>query len=363
MKRLAIITTVLVAHLVVLAWFIRGCQYDNSIAPPDAGRTAGSGENGAIVDNQPGTGGSDSGSGSDVPDGGGSFANGGFSGSGHSKRPVNIYQPQQFEPAKASLPNEMHSYVKSCRSGVLLDFTSNRLLWSKAPKEAVPVASMTKMMTVLLLMESLESQGDLSLDTRVPVTRSAAAIGGRQVYLDPREQLTIEELLKCTVIRSANDTAFLIAEYLSMGDVQAFVRRMNRRADELGFPSARFSTPHGLPLRGAEVDKASPMELAYLAHLLLQYPAVTKWSSTRLDSIRGEGSQFPRFQLVNTNGLVGKVAGVNGMKTGYTDDAGYCMTATCIRNGRTLVAVVTGCRTGASRDEFVKQLFEWGYEQ
>ena len=222
---------------------------------------------------------------------------------------------------------------------------------------------MTKMMTVLLLMESIAADSELTLDTLIPVTRSAASIGGRQVYLDPREKLTLDELLKCTIIRSANDTAYLIAEYLSKGNVQDFIKRMNRRADELGFPTATFSSPHGLPLNGATPDKASPLELAFLARILLSHPEVVRWSSTRLEYIRENTSKFKPFQLINTNTLVEKVPGVTGMKTGFTQDAGYCMTVTCTRSDRTLVLVVTGCRSNESRDDLATKLLEWGFAQ
>jgi D-alanyl-D-alanine carboxypeptidase (penicillin-binding protein 5/6) len=269
-----------------------------------------------------------------------------------------------FETGSKPLPGNLQAATGKCRTGLLVDWKARRILWSKDASKPVPIASMTKMMTVLMMMEHIEADPLLTLDTPVQVTRTAAAVGGRQVWLDPRETFPLRELLKCILIRSANDTAYLTAEFLSSGKVGRFVDEMNQRAAALGLTQAHFVSPHGLPPeQNTRPDQASALELAYLAGRLLDYPEVTKWSSMRLAYIRENSEQFDRFQLVNSNGLVEKVPGVNGMKTGYTKEAGYCTTVTCNRNGRILIAVATGCSSANERDETIRQLLEWGYLQ
>lgn len=260
------------------------------------------------------------------------------------------------------LPADLQQESGLCRTGLLVDWSAQKILWEKRSTEAVPIASMTKMMTALLLIEEVKSDPLMSLQTPVKATRSAAAVGGRQIYVDFRETFTVEELLKCMMIFSANDVAYLTAEFLSGGDVSAFVNRMNSRAQQLGMTKAHFYTPHGLP-SGSGHDKATARELAFLAAQLVRYPEVVRWASTWLDYIRQNSERFEPFQLVNTNRLIKEVDGVNGMKTGYTDDAGFCITATCQRNKRLIIAVVTGCPSADARNDLVKDLLNWGYTQ
>ncbi|MBN2451427.1 MAG: D-alanyl-D-alanine carboxypeptidase [Lentisphaeria bacterium] len=258
------------------------------------------------------------------------------------------------------MPADLEAATAACRTGVLVDWTARSVLWGKGENKPVPVASLTKMMTVLLLMEDVASRSDLDLDTRIAVTKEAAAIGGRQVWLDPRETFSVEDLLRCVLIHSGNDAAYLVAQTLE-GSEAAFVERMNRRARELGLTTAKFLNSHGLPDEATRQENvASAIELAFLAGQLLDYPAVVERSGTRLSFLepRIDGK---KTQLLNTNKLVGRVAGVNGMKTGYTNNSGYCLTATCERNRRQAVVVVTGCDRGTARDDLAAKLLEWLY--
>ena len=267
-----------------------------------------------------------------------------------------------FEDTPATaLPARLQGQTEAATAGIVVDWTNKRILWQKKGRAPIPIASMTKMMTVLLLVEAVENHPDLDFKSRVKVTKSAADIGGRQVYLDPRETFTIDEILKCIMIFSANDAAYLAAEYLANGDADMFVQRMNRRAEELTLDKAEFSTPHGLP--ADPPDQAAPLELAYLAARLLMYPRVVHWSSTRLSWIRKNHPTFSAFRLDTTNDLLNRVNGVNGMKTGFTQEAGHCMAATCQREGRTMIAVVCGCPTSDARNNLLANLLEWSYEQ
>ena len=269
-----------------------------------------------------------------------------------------------FVRPSRSLPEEVTRLAEGCRAGLLLDWSNRRILWEKEGEQQVPIASMAKMMTVLLMMEEIEANPDLSLDTEVRVTRQAAAVGGRQVWLDPRETFSLDQLLKIIMMHSANDAAYLVAEFLGGGEVDRFVERMNDRASELGLRRAEFVNPHGLDTREDEpVNRATVRELAWLGARLLQYPRVVEWASTWLSSIREDDPRFDRFDLVSTNRLVRSYRGVTGMKTGYTRLAGFCLTATCERDGRVLIAVVVGCESSDQRNQLVEALFDWGWQQ
>ena len=277
------------------------------------------------------------------------------------------FRRADFRDMSRPLPASVQARTGDCKTGVLLDWTHRTILWRKRETRPAAIASLSKMMTALLLMEAVSARDDVSLRTKVRVTKSAAGVGGSQVYLDPRETFTLGELLKCVMIFSANDAAQLVAEYCGGGDSDRFVRGMNGRAAELDLSSLKFHNAHGLPTPGqSEENQGCAIELAYLAGMLLRYPDVVGWSSTWLSYIR-EDTDKP-FQLVNRNRLVNLkhregVAGVNGMKTGYTRRAGYCVAATCEREKRVLIVVVSGCRTATERNRLVGALLEWAYAQ
>jgi len=249
---------------------------------------------------------------------------------------------------------------KQALSGILVDLDTHKVLWAKNPRQGVPIASMTKMMTLLLALEALDKRPDLELDTPVKVTPAAAGMGGSQVYLDVKETHPFDELLKTMAIKSANDSAYLVAEYLSGGNMAQFISEMNKRAYQLKMPSTNFVNAHGLPGDNHQDSVSSPEGLVILAEQLLQYPLLLKWTSTRQDFFRPEGNKA-RQMLTNTNRLIDKCQGVDGLKTGYTRAAGFCITASCLRGGKRLVAVVSGFKTSAARNAFVSKLLDWGY--
>jgi D-alanyl-D-alanine carboxypeptidase (penicillin-binding protein 5/6) len=221
---------------------------------------------------------------------------------------------------------------------------------------------MTKMMTLLLAFEAMQKRPEITLETMVQVTPLSSKIGGSQVYLDPKESFPLGELLKTIAIKSANDSAYLVADFLSGGDVAGFVNKMNERAKQLKMPSTTFVNPHGLPNESGENSKSSPEGMAILAEQLLEYPQLLTWTTKVYDSFREKNNKS--YQVItNTNKLVRDCAGVNGMKTGYIRVSGFCITVTCVRGGKRLVAVVTGYKSSNDRNLAVRKLLDWGYRR
>ena len=255
------------------------------------------------------------------------------------------------------------SQSKGVKYGILVDMDSGKVLWSKNSKKGVPIASMTKMMTVLLIMDDI-AEGKITPTTQIRVTKKASQVGGSDVWLDPRESFPLNELLKAIVIKSANDAAHLVAENSGGGDISKFIKRMNLKAKKMGLKSAYFANPHGLPIRGGKDNSASCEDLVHVANTLLNYPSIVKLSSTKLAYLPRKIGKVKKTQLLNTNKLVRKgVIGVDGMKTGYTNNAGSCIAITCKRNNRRLIAVLAGCSSSKLRDSFATKLLDWGYKQ
>lgn len=263
--------------------------------------------------------------------------------------------PYNFTTAvsKIDLPNE-----SACNTGILVDIDTRKVLWAKGAERAVPIASMTKMMTLLLVEEAI-AQGKIKRDTVIPVTTAAYKIGGSQVWLDPKESFPLSELLKAIAIKSANDAAYLVGEYLGEGDISTFVSRMNVRARELGMTHTTFYDAHGLGDARKRNNLASAHDMVLLAERLLNYSEVMKLASTRMDTFRNG-----KTELKNHNNLVfQRVPGVDGLKTGYTGASGYCVTFTCKRAGRRMIGCVTGFKAAKDRDKFCRALLDWGYEK
>lgn len=238
-------------------------------------------------------------------------------------------------------------------SAVLIEANTGMLLFEKNPIEALPPASVTKIMTLLLVCEAID-RGAFKLDDKVKISANAAGMGGSQVFLEEGEEFTVEELLKCTVIASANDAAVALAE-LTAGSEAAFVARMNERASELGLKSTHFENTTGLD-DDVTGHLMSAFDIALISKELIKHEIVLKYSCRWQDSIRdGE------FILTNTNRLVRYYEGCTGLKTGYTDKAGYCITATAERDGMKLIAVIMGAKSRDDRNNAVRTLFDWGF--
>lgn len=242
-----------------------------------------------------------------------------------------------------------------CRSGIVVDVDQHRVLWAKDANKAVPIASMTKMMTLLLIEEAI-AKGTIQRDTVIKVTEAAFRIGGTQVWLDPKESFPLADLTKAIAIRSANDAAYLVGEYLASGNVDAFVQSMNDRAKALGMKNTYFYDPHGLgDKKKKEHNTSSAYDMVLLGERLLAYPEIMKLTSTRLDTFRNG-----KTQLRNSNNLVfNRMEGVDGLKTGYTDASGFCVTFSVKRNGRRFLGCVTGFKKAKLRDQFCEKLIDW----
>ena len=281
------------------------------------------------------------------------------------------YYDGYYELALAEMPAKLSQEINKCKAGICVDLTNKKILWAKNEKTAGCIASMTKMMTVYLFMKDLKKPGSqLTMETVVPATPEACKVGGHQIYMDPKETFTLEELLKCVMIRSANDCAYLLGAFLAGGSEEAFVKRMMDEAKEMGLESFIFHNAHGLPVKlakGRLENMGAPIELAFLAEQLMDIPEVVKWSSTKHDCIRenSPNPKFKKFDLDSTNTLLGNPScpGVNGMKTGMTDGAGFCVTTTCERDGRRMVVVAMGCNNGKERDNLVRQILNWAYSK
>ncbi len=239
------------------------------------------------------------------------------------------------------------------KSAVLMEASTGKILYQNNPDEALPPASVTKIMTLLLVMEAVDS-GVLSLNDTVTVSEYAASMGGSQVFLEAGEQMKLEDLLKCTVIASANDAAVALAEHL-MGSEEAFVKRMNERAVELHLKNCRFENVTGLDDDTTD-HVMSAADIAVISKELISHKKILEYSSAWMDTIR-DGA----FALTNTNRLIRYYDGATGLKTGSTDKAKFCITATAERGGMTLIAVIMGAPTRDVRNACAKTLFDWGF--
>lgn len=249
------------------------------------------------------------------------------------------------------------------KGAIIMDAATGKVLFEDHDGEASPPASMTKLMTFLVLHDKLQS-GALTLQTPVKVTASDSKIGGTQVWLKEGETFPVEELLYAMMIQSANDAATALAR-TAAGSVPAFVDLMNAKAREIGMTHTTFRSPHGLPpasRRVAEGDLTTPLDFAILSRHLLLKTDVLKYTSVKTRKF-GEGVRSADRVIVMTNHdhLLGRVEGVDGLKTGFTNGAGFCLSATAQRNGRRVIVVVMGSSDSKTRDIKVAELIERGF--
>lgn len=239
-------------------------------------------------------------------------------------------------------------------SAILIDEVSGKVLYEKNPDAKLPMASMTKIMSMLLIMEKIES-GALKYDDKVIISKNASGMGGSQVFLQEGEEYKVEALLKCISVSSANDAVVAMAEKIS-GSVESFVNLMNEKAKELGLTNTNFANPHGLD---AENHYSSARDMSKLAKELLKHKDILKFTSIYEDYLtKPDGSQV---WLVNTNRLVRFYDGVDGLKTGYTTEAGYCLTATAKKNDLRLISVVMKSSSGDARSKDTATLLTYGF--
>lgn len=238
------------------------------------------------------------------------------------------------------------------QAAVLMEKETGAILYEKASHDKLEPASVTKIMTLLLVMEAIDG-GALSYEDTVQVSTRAASMGGSQVYLKEGETMSVHDLLKAVAVASGNDAAVALAEHVA-GSESAFVERMNQRAAQLGMADTVFQNCTGLPAPG---HLTSAHDIALMSReLILNHPAIREFTTIWMDSLR-DGS----FQLSNTNRLVRFYEGCTGLKTGFTASAGYCMSATAERDGMELIAVVMKSATRDTRNETAKSMLDFGF--
>ena len=236
-------------------------------------------------------------------------------------------------------------------SAILVDGENFNILYEKNSHEKRSIASITKIMTVLLIMEDIES-GKISLTDTVTASAHAASMGGSDIWLEEGEQMSLDDMLKATLVASANDAAVALAEYTE-GSEDAFVKRMNNRAKELGMKDTVFKNCNGLDEEG---HISSAYDVAIMSAELIKHTKVFDYTSIWLDFLR-DG----KTQIVNTNKLLKSYNGITGLKTGTTDDAGSCISATAKRDGLSLIAVVLGSDSGTDRFKDASILLDYGF--
>lgn len=236
-------------------------------------------------------------------------------------------------------------------SAVLMEASTGKVLFEKNAHEQRACASVTKVMTLLLVMEALDA-GTIQLTDIVAASDHAASMGGSDIWLEPGEEMSVDDLLKATVIMSANDAAVALAEHVS-GSEDAFVEKMNERAAELGMTETVFLNCCGLDEDG---HVTTAYDVALMSRALIQHEEIFCYSQTWMDELRGG-----KTQLVNTNKLLKSYSGITGLKTGTTSKAGSCMAATAERDGMSLVSVVLGCSTTEERFSSAAALLDYGF--
>ena len=250
-----------------------------------------------------------------------------------------------------TLPADAAALDIKGKGAILMDIATGTVLYEKDATTHLPIASVTKIMTLLLVMEAIDD-GLLNYTDVLTCSPTAASMGGSQIWLEPGEQMTVDDLLKAACIVSANDACAMLAEHIA-GSIEGFVARMNTRADELGMTDTNF-----LDCSGLNDDAYScARDVALMScELMREHPDITRYTTVWMDTLRGGKSQ-----LVNTNKLVRHYAGATGLKTGTTSKAGHNLAATASRDGLSLCAVMLGCETTDDRFGGCRKLLDYGF--
>ncbi len=247
-----------------------------------------------------------------------------------------------------------NSFTIDALSGILMEASTGKVLFGQDADKALPPASVTKIMTLLLVMEAVDG-GSVSPDDIVTASAHASSMGGSQIYLKEGEQMTVSDMIKSVVISSANDAAVALAEHVA-GSEEAFVAKMNEKAAALGMKNTHFENTNGLD-DTAQNHLTSARDIALMsAELITKHPKVLEYSSIWMDSVRGG-----TFGLTNTNRLIRFYRGANGLKTGSTSKAKFCISATAERDGMTLIAVVMGSPTRDIRNAEASKMLDYGF--
>lgn len=239
----------------------------------------------------------------------------------------------------------------SAPSGILMEASTGKILYEKNAHEQRPCASITKVMALLLVFEAMDS-GKLKLTDTITASEHAASMGGSDIWLETGEKMSADDMIKATVVASANDAAVALAEHIS-GSEEVFVKQMNERAAQLGMKETVFKNCNGLDEDG---HITSAYDVAVMSRELMKHEKIFDYTSIWLDTLRGGETQ-----IVNTNKLLKTYNGITGLKTGTTDDAGCCVSATATRGGMSLIGVVLGADTGKQRFADAAKLLDYGF--
>jgi len=255
-----------------------------------------------------------------------------------------------------SQPNSAPALAPNALSAVVIDAESGTVIFEKNSHQKLPPASITKIMTMLLVMEAVD-QGKLKLTDMVSTSERAASMGGSQIFLEVGEQMTVEDMLKGVAMASGNDASVALAEKIA-GTEEQFVAMMNERAKQLGMKNTHFMNSNGLPV---ENHYSSAYDIALLSKELMKYDLIRSFTGKYQDYLRKD-SEKP-FWLVNTNKLVRFYDGADGIKTGYTSEAKFCLSASAMRDGMRVIAVVMGAPSTKVRNAEVSQLLDYSFAQ
>lgn len=248
----------------------------------------------------------------------------------------------------------LNVFAEEKKYSILMEYSTGKILMDENSLEKRAPASMTKIMTLLLIMEKID-QGKIKLTDEVTISENASNMGGSQVFLQPGEVIKVEDLIKSICISSANDSAVAMAEYVG-GSVEKFVDMMNKKAKELDLKNTNFVNVHGLD---DDSHYSCPYDMAIMARELIKHENILKYTSTYEEYFKkNDGSSV---WMVNTNKLIRHYKGLDGLKTGFTDTAGYCLTATAKRNGMRLISVVMGSDTSENRSKSTVELMDYGF--
>ena len=245
-------------------------------------------------------------------------------------------------------------FATNAKGSILIEYTTGKVLMEEKSLEHLYPASMTKMMTLLLVMDAIDN-GKIKLSDKVTISDNASNMGGSQVFLNPGEVMTVNNLIKSICIASANDSAVALAEYVA-GTEEKFVKLMNNKVLELGLKNTHFENVHGLH---SENHYSCPNDMAYIAKELLKHKEILDYSSIYEEYLKkNDGTNI---WMVNTNKLIKYYNGLDGLKTGFTNEAGYCLTATASRNSMRLISVVMGEETSEIRSKDTIELLDYGF--
>lgn len=245
----------------------------------------------------------------------------------------------------------------AAKAAVLIDAETGKVVYKQNEHKELPPASVTKVMTMLLTMEAVDA-GQVKLSDKVTISERAASMGGSQMYMEVGETHTLEELLEGIAIVSANDACVAVSEYVA-GSEEVFVEKMNKRAAELGMRDTHFVNTNGLPVAD---HYTSAYDIALMSQRLLKFDHTREWFNTWQKTIKvGLPGKEKEFGLTNTNKLIRQYPGANGIKTGFTAEAGYCLSASATKDETTLIAVVLGAETSKTRNAEVAKLLNYGF--